>query len=182
MLSKSEAAILDLVNKGVFEIHSDGTIWRLRYENISHNIYIKKKSLPARAEYYNIGYLEVRTSIDGISYRAKAHRIVWIYFRGDIPDGLQINHINGKRDDNMPENLEVVNTSQNITHAYKIGLAHGRPGMSHHLVKITDDDVRKIRELYSYGNISQSKLGEQFGLSQTHVGRIIRGTRWQSVK
>ena len=37
----------------------------------------------------------------------QAHRIVWQLHNGQIPDGLQIDHINGIKDDNRIENLRL---------------------------------------------------------------------------
>ena len=54
-----------------------------------------------------------------------------------------------------------------------------RYGENATLVKITLEEVFEIQRLYSTGNYSQRKLGEMFGISQSHAGRIIRGTRWQ---
>lgn len=42
-----------------------------------------------------------------------AHRIVWLLTHGDWPQG-EIDHINGQRDDNRPENLRVVNRKENM--------------------------------------------------------------------
>lgn len=60
-------------------------------------------------------------SISGYGYRTisfnlkswRAHRLIWIYAHGDIPDGKQIDHINGKRDDNRLENLRLVTSAEN---------------------------------------------------------------------
>ena len=47
--------------------------------------------------------------------------------------------------------------------------------------KITDAIARKIRHLYVSGQISQSQLGIEFGISQTNVGFIVRGKTWKHV-
>ena len=39
--------------------------------------------------------------------RFKIHRLIWIMFNGDIPDGMQIDHLNRRRDDNRIENLRI---------------------------------------------------------------------------
>jgi hypothetical protein len=41
------------------------------------------------------------------------HRLVWEHFYGPIPEGMQIDHINGVRDDNRLENLRLATNSQN---------------------------------------------------------------------
>ena len=46
------------------------------------------------------GYRQVALRLDGKQYQLKAHRVAWILEHGDIPDGLQVDHINGIRDDN----------------------------------------------------------------------------------
>jgi hypothetical protein len=45
--------------------------------------------------------------------RMKVHRAVYQMFKGEIPEGLQIDHINGDRLDNSPENLRAVTPQQN---------------------------------------------------------------------
>jgi hypothetical protein len=41
------------------------------------------------------------------------HRVIWEMFNGKIPDGLQIDHINSKKDDNRISNLQLVTAKQN---------------------------------------------------------------------
>lgn len=45
--------------------------------------------------------------------RFLTHRFIWEMHYGEIPDELQIDHINGIRDDNRIENLRLVNNAQN---------------------------------------------------------------------
>ena len=41
------------------------------------------------------------------------HRLVWEFFNGEIPAGLQVDHINNKRDDNRIINLQLLSRKDN---------------------------------------------------------------------
>jgi hypothetical protein len=50
--------------------------------------------------------------------RVAAHRVIWIAADGEIPPGIQVNHINNLHWDNRRANLELVTFGNNIRHAY----------------------------------------------------------------
>lgn len=41
------------------------------------------------------------------------HRFIWEAFNGEIPEGMEIDHINTNRSDNRLENLRLVSSSEN---------------------------------------------------------------------
>ena len=58
----------------------------------------------------------VRISISGRRYRA--HRLVWLYVYGIMPD-TEIDHINGIKNDNRLSNLRLATRAQNETNKGK---------------------------------------------------------------
>lgn len=42
------------------------------------------------------------------------HRLVWIYFNGSIPEGMNIDHIDGDPSNNRIENLRIATFTQNM--------------------------------------------------------------------
>lgn len=99
---------------------------------------------------------------------------------GTFRGGFVVNHINGDKKDNRAENLEYVTTSRNYFHAKETGLL-SHTGSSNGRSKITDRDVRAIRDLYAAG-MRQVDLAKMFGIDQTGVSRIVLGKGWRHVK
>lgn len=50
---------------------------------------------------------------DGKQETFARHRVIWFYFNGEIPKGMQIDHINGDKTDNRLENLRLVTPKEN---------------------------------------------------------------------
>ena len=59
------------------------------------------------------GYINIK--VDGKMY--KAHRLTYIYHHGDIPYKMEIDHVNGVKNDNRIENLRLATHGQNQQHA-----------------------------------------------------------------
>jgi len=58
----------------------------------------------------NRGYRQITV---GSRKKYYEHRVIWVYHNGEIPEGLEIDHINGKRDDNRIENMRLVTRADN---------------------------------------------------------------------
>lgn len=73
------------------------------------------------------GYNKVELYQDGIPLRKRVHRLVAEAFIPNPDRKPQINHIDGDKLNNNVENLEWVNNSENMIHAYSTGLATPHP-------------------------------------------------------
>jgi len=102
-----------------------------------------------------------------------AHRLIWEHVYGQIPLGLQVNHINGVKWDNRIENLELVTPSENLKHAYRLGLASAS-GERNGRAKLTAEKARQIRE----SCLSSKKLAKQFSVSVRTVRAVRSGLTW----
>lgn len=90
--------------------------WSERYNYRDGQLWWKNGKLAGKRKPDPDGYKRIKCK--GRSYMA--HRVIWmLYNNADIPDGMQIDHINRVKDDNHAENLRIVTRSQN---ARNIGL------------------------------------------------------------
>lgn len=64
------------------------------------------------------GYPTASISVGrGRSRTMKAHRLVFMAFKGPIPDGHVVDHIDGVRANSRPDNLEAVTQNENMRRA-----------------------------------------------------------------
>jgi len=113
------------------------------------------------------GYGQV--SINGKRYRP--HRITYMIYKGEIPEGLQINHHCDTPLCVNPDHLYAGTQKQNLIDS----VSRGR----HHLQKLKASDIPVIM---SYkGKLSRRELGEIYGVDKTTIRNIFIGKTWSFV-
>jgi len=161
-----------LLETGMFSIDDAGRIWRhSKYSSCGTICHIE----PRRAECkHSCGYLHL--AIGGRKgLRAYAHRVIWQHLNGEIPDGMEINHINGIRNDNRPENLELVTNSQNKVHGHRV-LGHCI-GEAHWAARLTVAKVKEIRNLAKSGT-THAELARRYNVRRESIRDIIEKRNW----
>lgn len=178
MLSKNrEEEVFQAVLRGLLEVHEDGSVWRVAVARTSRwdgTVRIYRASPHRIDPSVGPGYRLVHATVDGKQRTCLAHRLAWRALRGQIPDGMVINHKNGDKADNRPENLEVVTPSENTIHAYQIGLMdeHGEVNPA---AKLSNAQVEEIRLRCAAGAETQEEIAADFGVAFQTVSKIARG-------
>lgn len=166
--------------EGVYAASQDGDVYRLRTYGSR-----PKPILRMVAKRIKKGYAVAHLCLGGERKDAAIHRCVWQAFNGPIPDGLEINHKNGVRNDNRLVNLELVTKSGNARHKFEVlgAQSNFRPqhGSTNGSAKLSPDDIRQIRQMYATGDFRQKDLAGRFGVSQPMIGKIVRGDNWRDV-
>ena len=120
-------------------------------------------------QYFRRGYKAVTlTNKDGMLAYCAIHRLVAEHFLGDCTD-MQVNHIDGNKQNNMVSNLEICTMSHNIRHAYKTGL-----------MKPCDNGLKKKINLIKDGTVintfpSIREMCRELNLDRRSVQRTIDG-------
>jgi hypothetical protein len=124
-------------------------------------------------------YVQVYYSNQPIKY---AHRVIWEYVNGPIPEGMTINHIDGNKRNNKISNLECIPQAANNLHAYRTGLKvpYERGGSKNPAAKLTETEVIAIRELAAQG-VSRKAIREKFGMSKYAIECVIKRKSWANI-
>jgi hypothetical protein len=124
------------------------------------------------------GYQEVAIRIDGVRKKYRVHRLVGQTFVDGHFDGATIDHKDGNKLNNKPENLEWVTLSENTRRQWETGLVDLRgelaPGSK--LSNLQGNAIKILRE----NGIPAQAISEWFNVSVSLVYKIESGLRRSS--
>lgn len=111
------------------------------------------------------GYVKIRVGRDhplahpnGYAYE---HLVVWVSAGNEKPPkGWLLHHKNEVKTDNRIDNLEMKEKDR-----------HG----VHHAGRLTDAQVRKVREMYDHREANITMLSDEFGVPFQSIWKLIRG-------
>ena len=121
------------------------------------------------------GYLYVWLCRSRVNVCVKIHRLVAAAFIGKLSGKLEVNHLNGVKDDNRVENLDITTRSENMRHRYQVlGIEGGCLKFS----KLTPADVVAIRERRANGERVMD-LAREFGVSRDSISKVVNRHHWK---
>ena len=159
---------------GRFEISSAGKVRTIaRYVKRIKKPHFKESILKKQRE-TKFGYLSVYLSINKRYKHYFVHVLVAQHFIGPRPTPKhQVNHIDGDKSNNNVTNLEWVTPSENLKHAFRIGLMN-QNGEKHPSVKLNNKNVLEIVR----SGTNYKVLAKKFGVSCGTIWAIRRGISW----
>ncbi|NLF00902.1 MAG: hypothetical protein GX601_07980 [Anaerolineales bacterium] len=111
----------------------------------------------------------------------RVHRLVAEAWLGKCPEGMEVNHRNGQRDDNRVANLEYVTRAENMQHAFGVLGRTVVHGDNHGNAKLTSARVRWIRMARKRGERLKT-LAQMYGVAESTISRAYRGEYWAHVQ
>lgn len=124
------------------------------------------------------GYHYVSFWDNGKRKNIQIHRVVAFAFIPNPENKPQVNHINGIKINNGPENLEWCTAQENSNHAVSTGLAASGSRIAQS--KLNINQVEEIKLKYSNGDVTYFDLAEQYNVSFSIIGQIVRNEIWQN--
>lgn len=152
--------VANLYNCVDYAIREDGTVITIKTRGIV---------TPYTDEY---GYLRVNTRhikphTGATAIYERLHRLIGMTFLqlDREMSKMQINHINGNKQDNSLDNLEWCTQQENLAHAWENNLRK----QPKRCQKLSNEDVNQIRIMSSTTNVLTSELARMFNVSDTTI-------------
>lgn len=151
------AKVKEIVGYPNYSITQNGTI-------ISHVGQYDRILKPQRASQSKKGYYQVRLfNKEFLKGRLQyIHRLIYLSFVGEIPEGFEIDHIDGNPSNNRLYNLQLITRKENISKHYR--KEYGGILRDHR-----DEVIKDYETLGTY-----QKVAEKWGVSYQVVGRVVR--------
>lgn len=165
---------LDFMGFPNYRVGADGSVWSRWASKHPPRIGNWKQMKPQKN---HKGYRLVRLCHLGAQAMYQVHRLVLLAFVGPCPEGMQARHYPDRtRDNNRLSNLswatQVVNQGDRLEHGTDIR------GEKNVKSKLTNEDVRSVRNLAKTNRYSKRAIGRMFGVSVDCVIDVLTGRTW----
>ena len=187
-MTNREQAFLSLVALGWFSVDSRGRVWRHRElvggSKVGAPSCPRAVHPPRRAEKSRSKYLKILFRSPEGRKAVYAHRVVWMMTnQEDIPAGMEVNHKDGNKLNNNPDNLELLTHTGNILHSFQeLGRrVKEQRGEKNTSAKLDEAKVLEIRALCAGRRLPQSKIAKMFKVSQGVISNIHLRITWKHV-
>lgn len=127
------------------------------------------------------GEITVGSRTDKTRRRERAHRLSYLSFTSDIPDGLFVCHKCDNRSCINPEHLFLGTHADNMEDKRKKGRCAEQGGAKNPRAKLTEQDVLSMRAERARTGKSYAKLADKYGVVPSVAQKAIKGESWQDL-
>lgn len=126
------------------------------------------------------GQIRVGSNKDRSSKVARAHRVAWKLFRGEIPAGLHVLHRCDNRKCCNPAHLFIGTNYDNMQDRNAKGRSRAPLGEASSKAKLRDADIPVIRNRLAAGE-TQTAIARDYGVFKTAISKVAAGKTWSHV-
>lgn len=111
----------------------------------------------------------------------RAHRISWIIYKRNIPDGMLVLHKCDNPSCVNPFHLFIGDWNDNMQDKTRKGRNNPPYGERTSLAKLTTKQVLEIRRIHAAKEMTQRAIAKQFGVGFKAINKIVLRLRWKHV-
>jgi hypothetical protein len=157
-------------NYSLYEASNMGNIKTFNWKNT-------KKEAVLKPALDKNGYLRtVLIRDDGKYTTVKVHRIIASAFLGEI-NKLEVNHKDGKKNNNTLENIELVTHKENIKHSFANNLQSNK-GEKNPISKLNDLKVLEIRSKFKKHVYTRQMLAKEYNVTISCIKDVLIKRSW----
>lgn len=162
--------------EGRYEVSDEGQVRSLLTDRVL-------KAAPNSRKYFTVNLYDGSSPKKGCSF--SVHQLVAWAFLGPQPEGLTVNHKDGKKGNNAKENLEYVTYAENNRHARETGLASAAHLSKFQMAnrKLTARQIQEIRTIgfYTWRRGVKARLSRGYSVSEKVIADILNGISYSEV-
>lgn len=155
--NKKNETLEDFMQKVYAEPNTGCWLWAGNVDRDGYGVYLSKKANTNRA-----------------------HRVSYYLHYGSINANLSILHSCDNPSCVNPQHLRMGTSLENTQDM--IRKKRNVTGEKHHASKLTEGNVRAIRDEYRAGGVTQKQLAAKYNVSSRPIYDILRGKCWKNVK
>lgn len=166
-----------------YAVSNDGNVVSINYNHT-------KLSKLMTVQYDKNGYRKVHLTLNNKHRNFRIARLVAMTFipipdrylqQGYRMEDLQVNHIDGNKQNDNVNNLEWCTGKENVIHAELNNLRHHLKGEDHPMVKHDVSMIHTICELLSQNTLSISEISEKLNAPFWLVYAIAKEGAWEDI-
>ena len=135
----------------------------------------KEKILSQQTGYFGL-YKRVGLQYNKKSKNFFVHRLVYLAFKGTIPKGMQINHLNEDTFDNRPENLSLATPSENINYGTRNQRVSAKMTNGVKRSKQVQQSTLDGKPIKVWPSLAE--IERELGFQKALISRVCRGDKW----
>lgn len=168
--------------EGMYQASNTGKIKSLtRIVNSSYGSKMRITGKIKKLYQHPNGYVYVGLSKNGETRSCRVHRLIAMAFIENKSNLSDVNHKNGKKNDNRLSNLEWCSPSQNSIHAYEMKLRkspnywEGKFGALHNLSKAVEMRSKEGVIIKTFASIREAERNT--GIANQNITKCLKGKR-----
>lgn len=143
--------------EGIYQVSSQGRVINVKTGRLLKLVSTRK------------GYLFFTPCVYNHKTNIYIHRLVYEAFHGKVPEGMQVNHLNERKDDNRLENLNLMTCKENNnwgTRNKRCSITKSKPVLQYDL---NDNFIKEWK--------SGKEVERQLGFNRSHICNCLKGRK-----